>query len=202
MGESDSCTSRVPGVLVAIDVDSTLHDYWEQFRTAALALHGVDLPYVEQTDWAVDALSRAQLAEVIEHTHDDAQVAAAVPYAGAADVMNGWRRAGHLVLITTHRRPGAHDVTAEWLAEHGIGYDVLRCGYDKVEHCRDVGAHVLIDDSPTNLRLALDAGLTAATIRHPWNHALEVAGHPIVFGDDWLELAARLAARVPELALP
>jgi uncharacterized protein len=201
MGESDSCTSRVSRVLVAIDVDSTLHDYWEQFRQAAMALHGVDLPYDAQTDWSVDALTRHQLAAVIEHTHDDERIAAGVPYAGAADVINAWRRAGHLILITTHRRADAHNATARWLTDHGIGFDLLRCGYEKVDHCKEIGADLLIDDSPTNLRLAVQAGLASATIRHPWNSSLQAEVSAVIFGDDWPELAANLAAEHPELAV-
>lgn len=188
-------------MLVAIDVDSTLHDYWSQFRAAAMALHGVDLPYEDQRDWSVDALSRQQLAEVIEHTHHDDRIAAAEPYAGAADVINAWRRAGHLILITTHRRTDAHDATAEWLADHGIGFDLLRCGYEKVPHCVEVGAGLLIDDSPTNLRGAIEVGLLAATLVHPWNAAL-VAAEPRVIGSaDWPGLAAELGRQHPSLAV-
>ncbi len=188
-------------MLVAIDVDSTLHDYWEQFREAAALLHGVELPYEDQTDWAVDVLTRPQLAAVIERTHDDERIAEAIPYGGAADVINAWRRAGHFVLITTHRRPDAHDVTAEWLSGHGIGFDALRCGYEKVVHCQEVGADVLIDDSPTNLRQALDAGLTPATIAHPWNAALAESEPAIVRAPDWMSLASRLAERHRALEL-
>src|SRR4051794_29591568 len=36
---------------IAIDIDSTLHDYWRQFREVAQRRTGVDLPYEEQTDW-------------------------------------------------------------------------------------------------------------------------------------------------------
>lgn len=201
MGESDSLVFRLPRVLVAIDVDSTLHDYWEQFRVAALELHGVHLPYEEQTDWGVQVLSRPQVAEVIEHTHRDEQVSAGVPYSGAADVINAWRRDGHTILITTHRRPDAHDITAQWLTDHGFGFDLLRCGYQKVDHCQEIGADVLIDDSPINIRDAIGVGITAATIAHPWNRGLADDLPAIVYGDDWADLAKQLALRHPELQL-
>ncbi|MFT4035654.1 MAG: hypothetical protein QM679_08775 [Patulibacter sp.] len=188
-------------MLVAIDVDSTLHDYWGQFRAAAIELHGVDLPYEQQTDWTVDRLTRTQLADVIQRTHDDERIAQATPYPDAADIINGWRRAGHFVLITTHRRPDAHDATADWLSTHRIGFDLLRCGYQKVDHCQQVGADVLIDDSPTNLLHALAAGMTPATLRHPWN-ATVTAEHPaIIAGDDWNALALALATELPRLDL-
>ncbi|MDO9352892.1 MAG: hypothetical protein Q7T55_04315, partial [Solirubrobacteraceae bacterium] len=121
-------------MLVAIDVDSTLHDYWEQFSAAAMRLYGLDFPYADQHDWSLQGLSSEQIRAVIEATHDDERIAEAVAYDGAAEAIAAWRRAGHQILITTHRRPDAHDVTAEWLTAQGISFDLLRCGWKKVEH--------------------------------------------------------------------
>lgn len=179
-------------MLVAIDVDSTLHDYWTQFRAAAWALHAVDLPYAEQTAWEVDALSPQQVRDVVHATHDDTRIAEAVAYPGAADVIAGWRAHGHEVLITTHRRPDSHDVTADWLRLQGIPYDVLRCGWRKVDHCREVGASLLIDDSPENLIGALAAGIGAATISHPWNRDLIRTDPRVVHGSHWQALGRAL----------
>lgn len=188
-------------VLLAIDVDSTLHDYWSQFRAAAQQLHGVDLPYAHQTDWAVPQLNGAQLGAVIEHTHRDEQILSGVLYEGAAAVIAAWREAGHRILITTHRRPEAHEVTAEWLERVGVPFDELRCGYLKVEHCTQVGADLLIDDSPTNLRQALEVGVAGATIRHPWNAELCQSEPRVIHADTWQELAVALGAAHPELTL-
>ena len=51
---------------------------------------------------------------------------------------------------------------------------------------------VLIDDSPVNLERALEAGITAATIVHPWNAELVESGRALG-GRDWFELRERLA---------
>lgn len=183
---------RLLSVLVAIDVDSTLHDYWEQFSAAARSLHGVDLPYAEQTAWNVDALTLDQVKEVVEMTHDDQRIGEAVAYPGAAEAVQAWKAAGHEVLITTHRRPEAHDVTARWLQEQGIPFDLLRCGFRKVDHCRAIGVGLLIDDAPSNLEGALSCGIAVATIRHPWNADLIEARPEIVHGADWPGLAGAL----------
>lgn len=180
-------------MLVAIDVDSTLHDYWLQFRSIAATLHGVDLPYEDQKSWSVDALTPEQLNAVISATHSEQQIAAAIPYAGAADAIQSWRDAGHQILISTHRDEAAHEATASWLQSHDIPYDQLRCGWMKVEHCQQVGAELLIDDSPANLVAALEVGIAAATIRHPWNEALLGTEPAIHAGRDWYELADALA---------
>lgn len=179
-------------MLIAIDVDSTLHDYWSQFRAAALQLHGVELPYEEQRSWSVDRLSPDQIRAVIDASHSEQRIAEAVAYDDAGDVIRGWRSLGHQVLITTHRREDAHDATAEWLENHGIPFDDLRCGYRKVVHCQQVGAGLLIDDSPDNLTAALDCGIAAATITHPWNRDLIEADPRIAHGRDWPQLADAL----------
>lgn len=187
-------------VLLAIDVDSTLHDYWSQFRAAALELHGVDLPYEHQTEWAVPQLTGAQLGEVIDHTHRDEQILQGALYPGAAEAIAGWREAGHRILITTHRRPEAHAVTEQWLRLVGVPFDELRCGYLKVQHCTEVGAELLIDDSPTNMVQALEAGVAVATLRHPWNAALCRTEPRVVHAERWPTLAARLGTAYPALA--
>jgi hypothetical protein len=64
----------------------------------------------------------------------------------------------------------------------------LYCGRDKVARCRRIGIDLLIDDSPENLHRALDAGILAATLRHPWN--VEVCDTPqVISAADWRELA-------------
>lgn len=180
-------------MLVAIDVDSTLHDYWSQFRSVAARLHGVDLPYEDQRSWAVDALTPEQIVAVVTETHSDHLITAATPYPGAAAAIAAWHDAGHEILISTHRHEAAHGATAAWLDEHQIPYHQLRCGWMKVDHCREIGAHLLIDDSPANLTAALAAGMHAATIRHPWNEELLGSEPAIIAGRDWDELADALA---------
>ncbi len=50
---------------------------------------------------------------------------------------------------------------------------------------------MLIDDSPETLEKALDAGLTAATLLHPWNREV-CETEDVVAAKDWRELASKL----------
>ncbi len=50
---------------------------------------------------------------------------------------------------------------------------------------------VLVDDSPVNIRRALEAGITPATILHPWNEEVAADGG-VITGRDWDELRERL----------
>jgi hypothetical protein len=71
-------------------------------------------------------------------------------------------------------------------------YDDLHCSFDKISRCVELGIDVLVDDSPVNLERALDAGIRAATIVHPWNRELVESGRA-VGAHDWFELRERLA---------
>lgn len=120
----------------------------------------------------------------------------AEPYPGAVSTVNGWRAAGHWILVASHRSATAHDATARWLAAVGMTYDELHCSYDKLAHCLERDVALLIDDSPDTLAAALQLGLAAATLRHPWNRALCEAEPRIVCADDWARLHDGLAPAV------
>ena len=59
--------------------------------------------------------------------------------------------------------------TSEWLDQIGLPHDELYCSYDKIARCVEIEIDVLIDDSPVNLARAVEVGITAATLEHPWN---------------------------------
>ena len=54
---------------------------------------------------------------------------------------------------------------------------------------------MLIDDSPDTLRRALEHGIVAATILHPWNRELCEEEDEVVCAEDWA--AARGASSSP-----
>jgi uncharacterized protein len=73
-----------------------------------------------------------------------------------------------------------------------LAHDELFCSYDKIARCQDIGIDVLIDDSPVNIARALEAGMVAATIRHPWNDDL-CEEEDVICAGDWPGLERRLA---------
>ena len=179
---------------IAIDIDSTLHHYWDELAAAARRRFGVDLPYDEQHTWTITRLRDAQLLAAIADTHSDAAIARARPYPHAVEIVNGWHDAGHFIHVTSHRAERCHPATVRWLADIGLVYDDLYCSHDKVGRCIELGIDVLIDDSPINLVRALDAGIVAATLVHPWNREV-CEDEDIVCAGDWLGLAAELERR-------
>ena len=177
---------------IAIDIDSTLHPYWEQFAAAAKRRFGVDLPYEHQVTWDIGQLRPEQVRACIVETHAEHVVLGSVPYPGAVEAIQRWHGAGHFIHITSHRAIDTHGHTERWLEQIGLIYDELYCSYDKVTRCEQIGIDLLIDDSPVNLQRAIDAGITAATLVHPWNREL-IEQEDVVAADDWPSLERELA---------
>ena len=175
---------------IAIDIDSTLHHYWDQFEAAAKRRFGVELPYEDQL-WHIDRLRPEQVRACVAETHSDEQILAAEPYPGAVETVRAWKEAGHFIHITSHRDTAAHHATERWLEAIGLPYDELYCSWDKVARCREIGIELLIDDSPVNLEAAVDAGLRVATLAHPWNRDV-CEEEDIVCAPDWPALARAL----------
>jgi uncharacterized protein len=176
---------------IALDIDSTLHHYWDLLQRIARERYGIDLPYEEQRDWGITALERDALVHCVEETHSDENIAAADPYPGAVDTVRDWHRRGHWIHVTSHRRTSAGAATARWLDTIGMPFDDLHCSFDKVTRCVEIGIDVLIDDSPVNLARARDAGIVPATIVHPWNEDL-VERDEAIGAPDWVSLRAKL----------
>lgn len=179
-------------MLIAIDIDSTLHDYWPCFASIAQDRFGVSLPYESQKTWGIAQLRKEQLRWCIEQTHTETHVLSAQPYPGAVEIVNRWSAMGHSVHIASHRSTDTRPHTEQWLADIGLKYDELHCTDAKVPLLADLGAGLLIDDSPYNLEGALEHGMRAATIRHPWNSEL-CETEDVYVADDWPGLAHALS---------
>ena len=65
---------------IALDIDSTLHHYWDLLERIAHERYGVAIPYAEQSGWGITALERDQLIAVVEETHSDENIENAEPY--------------------------------------------------------------------------------------------------------------------------
>jgi uncharacterized protein len=184
---------------IAIDIDSTLHHYWNVLSDAARRRFGVELPYEEQLDWGITRLRHDQLHLCIQETHCEKAILAGEPYPDAVETVRRWHDDGHFIHITSHRDPEARDATARWLDQIGVPYDDLHCSHDKVGRCRELDIDLLIDDSPENLARAIEEGLIVATIAHPWNREL-CDEEDVICAPDWRELAARLDPLLRERA--
>ena len=62
---------------IAIDIDSTLHPYWDQLEEIAERRFGVKLPYEEQRTWGITTLAEDDLQAAVRETHEDHNILAA-----------------------------------------------------------------------------------------------------------------------------
>ena len=61
---------------IAIDIDSTLHHYWDLLEEVAQRRFGVAIPYSEQVVWEIDRLKPEQLSAAVKETHSEPQILA------------------------------------------------------------------------------------------------------------------------------
>lgn len=172
---------------IALDIDSTLHHYWDLLDRISTARFGVALPYADQRGWGITGLEREQLVAAVEETHSEENIAAAEPYPGAAEAVRRWHAAGHWIHVTSHRRETCAPATARWLEERGFAFHDLHCSFDKIPRCVELGIDLLVDDSPVNIRRAREHGMLAATLIHPWNETL-VGADGVIGAREWPEL--------------
>ena len=180
---------------IAIDIDSTLHHYWDLLSEAARRRFGIELPYEEQFTWGITRLKAEQLQCCIDETHCAEAIINAEPYPGAVDAVNAWYDAGHFIHVTSHRSTAAHAPTEQWLQRIGLRHHELHCSQDKVSRCEEIGIELLIDDNPDDLRRAAEAGIEVATLVHPWNQDV-VEEEGILSASDWPTLTSRLEERL------
>jgi len=178
-------------VRIAIDIDSTLHHYWDGFAAAARRRFGVELPYGEQAVWEINRLRPEQVRALVQETHRDENVLGAEPYPDAVQTVARWHAEGHFIHVTSHRAEPCHAATATWLERIGLPYDELYCSYDKVSRCVEIGIDILIDDSPRNIQRALEAGIVPVTLSHPWNRDV-CEEEDVICTGSWAELGERL----------
>ena len=183
---------------IALDIDSTLHHYWDLFRSIVNERYGVDLDYEAQTGWGITRLPQEHVRAAVMETHSDENIAAAEPYPGAVEAVRAWHDDGHWIHVTSHRAESCAPATARWLEQVGLPFDDLHCSWDKVTRCVELGIDVLVDDSPVNLERARAEGILGATILHPWNAELEGENGMIV-ARDWYELRTLLEPALDRL---
>src|SRR5918996_2937971 len=180
---------------IAIDIDSTLHHYWDLLERIARERYGLELPYAQQRTWGITALEHEQLVDCVKESHSEANILSGEPYPGAVETVRTWHEQGHWIHITSHRAVTTYDATARWLDEIGLPWHDLHCSYDKISRCVELGIDVLIDDSPVNIERARESGILAATLLHPWNE--ELAGrNGVVVAPDWKGLGKALESHL------
>ena len=185
---------------IALDIDSTLHHYWDLLQRIAHERYGVDLPYEEQRDWGITVLERDAVVHCVEETHSDENIAAGVPYPDAVETVRDWHDAGPL---DPRDEPPAREHATRpprrWLERIGMPYDDLHCSFDKVTRCVELGIDVLVDDSPVNIAKRARGGHRGRDDRPSLERGDRRAADGVIGARDWggLQGGARPGAGTP-----
>ena len=117
---------------IAIDIDSTLHHYWDQFARGRQRRFGVELPYERQTTWGDHAAEPEQVHACVRETHSQQFIAAAVPYPGAVETVNAGTPPATSSTSPAIARRTRTTRPSRWLEAIGLRHDELYCSYDKI----------------------------------------------------------------------
>ena len=176
---------------IAIDIDSTLHHYWDRLSAAALRRFGVDLPYEEQLDWGITRLRHDQLHLCIQETHCEAAILAGEPYPDAVETVRRWHDDGHFIHVTSHRDPRPATPRRAGWSRSACPSTTCTARTTRSAAASSSSIDLLIDDSPENIPRAIDHGILVATIAHPWNREV-CEEEDVICAADWRGLAAKL----------
>ena len=175
---------------LAIDIDSTLHPYWDQLAEIAQRRFGVELPY----DDAVHvgdrpARARAAARRCVEETHTPEHVLAAEPYPGAVETIRAWHDGATSSTSRATAPPTPTRTRASGWTQIGLPHDELYCSYDKITRCVEIGIDVLIDDSPVE-----PASAPSRSGSPPRRSSTRGTGTSpdVISAPDWPTLAQRL----------
>jgi hypothetical protein len=105
--------------------------------------------------------------------------------------VQAWHAAGHYIHVTSHRAGGLPSRDRHLAGAHRTAVRRPVLLYDKISRCVELDIDILVDDSPINIRRALEQGIVAATLIHPWNEDV-CDEEPVIAARDWPELARRL----------
>jgi len=109
----------------------------------------------------------------------------------AGELFRVLQRQGYEVIVASHRKSSMTPTLAGWLERFGLTpFAGVYCGYDKsFLYEPDV---LVIDDSPQNIKNALEAGGLVLTITYPYNAHV---GDGAVYFDSLSDIVKWLEAR-------
>jgi 5'(3')-deoxyribonucleotidase len=180
---------------IAVDVDGVLADRIGSIVDRIAETYGVALEPadVDEYDFSIPGTD-VDIHEVVDaSTHDPDHLLSLDPIDGAIDGMQTLDDR-HELAIATHRPRRIHTHTKRWLRTHDVPYDefVDECGRRKCE----LGATVLVDDRPANVRAFARRRGPGILFRQPWNAECTVEPSVSVV-DDWPALIDLIERGVP-----
>ena len=126
------------------------------------------------------ASSPSSCRSCIDDTHCDEAILAGTPYPGAVETVQrlARRRPLHPRHQPPRRRLPRRDRAAGW-STSACRSTTCTAPTTRSRRCVELEIDVLIDDSPINIHRALERGIVAATLVHPWNEDVCETEEPV-----------------------
>ena len=209
---------------MAVDVDEVLGQFLASLNAYCLEIHGERYLLEDYGEYFFAGVWGCSQEASNDRVHDFFQSEhfrdGVAPVDGARESLDGLRGAGCDLVVVTSRQHCIQAQTCDWLDSHfpdvfsevhfGNHYALEGASRSKSEICRDIGAHVLVDDNPQYALDCADAGMDVLLFdwdqKYPWSKARQALEHARVQPTpNWraveaavLELAAMRAAEEEE----
>ncbi|HSX43078.1 MAG TPA: hypothetical protein VLF59_03245 [Candidatus Saccharimonadales bacterium] len=183
--------------IIAVDIDEVLLPHFQDLMTWHNVTYGTSLTLADNGSKDISKWGAASYEDAIRRVHaffKDEMFLSQQPFGEARQVL-GWLDSCYDLVIVTARDTIIEAVTRDWLDEHfadlfkGVHftaqYNLEGKSRTKAEALHEIGASYLIDDSPSNILPALEAGLWCVLFGdYPWNQ-LEPLPEGVVRCKDW-----------------
>lgn len=197
---------------IAVDIDSTLYDFYSLASriTGKLAEQRGDgrlrnAAYSTWDEWRtpIDLAGLEAWQEIVDICHRPENIIVQPPFPGASDALWELKRAGHELIYVSNRNAATYEPTFDWLMAKDFPIDKVRCHQeDKLRSIRD--CQYLIDDRPKTLVGFVHGGgpalvRKAFALLMPYNRGLTDVPN-IYLAPNWPLLATYLREKIPSEA--
>jgi hypothetical protein len=162
-----------------IDIDNTLWDFASVLYERLKLHYGNYVPppsQWDQWDFWKEICPANEFFKIVRDIHYEQNRFGVYP--DAREFLTGLKALGFKIIIASHREPDTYQPTVRWLQKHGLVFDELYLGNDKIKllsfPLNLPGWCVCVDDSPQVLLEAKSRGIVATGLRFPWNREVDV----------------------------
>ncbi len=168
-------TKAIEKLVIACDIDEVLFPYLQGYVKYYNRIHGASLKVSDFHSYNfchVHGHTEEYIADLVYAFHDEPEFDEIEPIVGSLEAVHKLQALGDLHFVTA-RQAAIAEKTCNWIKKHfGIDQDHVHVGNhwskasDKVttkraksEMCKQIGAHVLIDDALSYAKECAEAGM-------------------------------------------
>ena len=152
---------------IIVDIDNTLWNLAPELGDALMKINPqMPPPALWSGRKAIEQyLPLKEFFRVLKEIHMRQETYA--PFPESEFFLASLRKRGFYIIIASHRHQETYGPTVNWLGKNRLLFDEIHLSYDK--SVLFPTSLALVDDSPMNLRKAVEAGILGTGLLSPWN---------------------------------